>query len=52
MVEAFHNNIIFPNKFTGKEEAQWTHDGHKVSKGKGIKTSEKWVSSYSYIRCE
>ncbi|KAF8369177.1 pole-1, partial [Pristionchus pacificus] len=30
MVEAFHNNIIFPNKFTGKEEAQWTNDGHKI----------------------
>ncbi|GMR54261.1 hypothetical protein PMAYCL1PPCAC_24456, partial [Pristionchus mayeri] len=30
MVEAFHNNIVFPNKYTGKEETQWTNDGHKI----------------------
>ncbi|GMT29096.1 hypothetical protein PFISCL1PPCAC_20393 [Pristionchus fissidentatus] len=30
MVEAFHNNIVFPNKYTGKEETEWTGDGHKI----------------------
>ncbi|CAD6189723.1 unnamed protein product, partial [Caenorhabditis auriculariae] len=30
MVEAFHNNIVFPNKFTGAEEAQMTNDGHRI----------------------
>ncbi|CAJ0596065.1 unnamed protein product [Cylicocyclus nassatus] len=30
MVEAFHNNIIFPNKFTGDGEAKMTKDGHRV----------------------
>ncbi|VDN29506.1 unnamed protein product, partial [Cylicostephanus goldi] len=29
MVEAFHNNIIFPNKFTGDGEAKMTKDGHR-----------------------
>ncbi|VDM71906.1 unnamed protein product [Strongylus vulgaris] len=30
MVEAFHNNIIFPNKFTGDGETKMTKDGHRV----------------------
>ncbi|ETN82565.1 b, exonuclease domain protein, DNA polymerase family [Necator americanus] len=30
MVEAFHNNIVFPNKFTGDGEAKMTKDGHRI----------------------
>ncbi|EYC25275.1 hypothetical protein Y032_0012g1799 [Ancylostoma ceylanicum] len=30
MVEAFHNNIVFPNKFTGDGEAKSTKDGHRI----------------------
>lgn len=30
MVEAFHNNIVFPNKYTGPEEARFSKDGHRV----------------------
>ncbi|PAV80405.1 hypothetical protein WR25_03570 [Diploscapter pachys] len=30
MVEAFHNNIIFPNKYTGGEFDKTTKDGHRI----------------------
>ncbi|CAI5437915.1 unnamed protein product [Caenorhabditis angaria] len=30
MVEAFHNNIIFPNKYTGLDEASFSKDGHRI----------------------
>ncbi|CAB3408448.1 unnamed protein product [Caenorhabditis bovis] len=30
MVEAFHNNIIFPNKYTGSDETQFSKDGHRI----------------------
>lgn len=30
MVEAFHNNIVFPNKYTGPEETRFSKDGHRV----------------------
>ncbi|CAJ0927336.1 unnamed protein product, partial [Mesorhabditis belari] len=30
MVEAFHGNIIFPNKFTGSDEMPISHDGKRI----------------------
>ncbi|PIC54700.1 hypothetical protein B9Z55_003843 [Caenorhabditis nigoni] len=30
MVEAFHSNIVFPNKYTGPEETRFSKDGHRV----------------------
>lgn len=30
MVEAFHCNIVFPNKYTGPEETKFSKDGHRV----------------------
>ncbi|EFO95728.1 hypothetical protein CRE_13961 [Caenorhabditis remanei] len=30
MVEAFHNNIVFPNKYTGPEETKFSKEGHRV----------------------
>uniref|UniRef100_A0A1I7WRX4 DNA polymerase epsilon catalytic subunit n=1 Tax=Heterorhabditis bacteriophora TaxID=37862 RepID=A0A1I7WRX4_HETBA len=30
MVEAFHNNIVFPNKFTGGDELKMSKDGHRL----------------------
>lgn len=30
MVEAFHTNIIFPNKYTGPDEAKVSKDGHRI----------------------
>uniref|UniRef100_A0A7I4XU50 DNA polymerase epsilon catalytic subunit n=1 Tax=Haemonchus contortus TaxID=6289 RepID=A0A7I4XU50_HAECO len=30
MVEAFHNNIVFPNKYTEDDESKSTKDGHRI----------------------
>ncbi|WKX92047.1 hypothetical protein Q1695_010238 [Nippostrongylus brasiliensis] len=30
MVEAFHNNIVFPNKYTDSDEPKTTKDGHRI----------------------
>ena len=40
MVEAFHNNIIFPNKYTGSEFDKTTKDGHRYDV---FQIFHKWI---------